>query len=338
MKKIIKRILSLVLIVSVLFANISTAFAATLTINQITTKFSETSIIQGLAQLGMEVTPTVDTQANKIKFMYGDEEVIALDYTNEYLLLDRSDVIVTKDIADKSLVETFVIFGVFQSILELSGYTNKTISSEADLSDGYDTYGMKLVTEEYSFSGEDETGSWTSSGDYIKYLKLSLDTTKIDALMTAYGVDADSEDPNKEIILGLTPSLEATDITSSSVTLKPSIPYTNTDNDYEVFCYIYKSTEEDGEYEKVSDMAINCLGDVSYVDKNLSSNTTYFYKTVVMDGTNFSEPISVTTKKKEVVENPKTGINNPITLISLISLITCLSMFVISKKKAIKQI
>lgn len=75
MKKTIKSMLSLVLIVSVLFVNISTAFAATLTINQIATKFSETSIIQGLTQLGMEITSTVDTQTNIIKFMYGVEEV-----------------------------------------------------------------------------------------------------------------------------------------------------------------------------------------------------------------------------------------------------------------------
>ena len=183
-------------------------------------------------------------------------------------------------------------------------------------------------------------------GDYLKYFKMSFDTDKIKALIEKYGVDSEESDPNKEIVSNLIPTLEVKDVTANSVTLYPHVSYINTDSNYKVYCYIYRSESEDGEYQKVSDVAVNCLDGVGLTDENLKSNTTYYYKVLVDGGTKYSDVLKVTTlgnvsaskesdtKDGESLENPKTGV-----LISVVSVLIIMIGSIVSlvyaKKKSV---
>lgn len=244
----------------------------------------------------------------------------------------------------------FYLVGIIDSILNLSGYEDKTISNDEsiDLTNTYDTYGIQMEVEHYDFSENDTTGI---SGDYLRYFKMSFDTDKIDALIAKYGVDASSQDPNKEVIQNLKPFLEADNITENSVTLYPSIPYINTDPNYKVYCYVYRSTTENGTYEKISDAAVNCLDEVGIVDDNLKSNTTYYYKTAVVDGSKFSDILEITTESTassikntnisgvdESVENPQTGAFLPVVTLSVIMIGSIIALVYTRKKSILKKI
>ena len=283
-------------------------------------------------------------------FVYGDDYI---EYNN------RSTVITEENLID-NISTVFGIQGVMESVFVLSGHENKTLSDKVTYTDTYDTYGIQLETESYNFSGTYENGgSYSKTGNYIKYFKISLDTEKINALITKYGVDVEEQDPNKEIIANLTPTLEATNITENSVTIHPKINYFNTDPDYIVYCFVYRSDSENGTYEKISDLSINCLDSVGIVDEGLKSNTTYYYKTIVDGGNKYSEPIAVTTKESStitnndtnnnnnsntnnnnnnssnnqfnVIENPKTGFTFP-TITILLTLIGSISIILYTKK------
>lgn len=348
-----KKVLSFLLVGSIFFSTISNVYAKTLTINEVANGFKNSTIIDGLNQLGGNITSSVDT-TNKTLDVYSEsEKVFSFKYTDDYIEYDNRSAIVSKETAEKDVLTMFMLYGVFDSIFKLSGYEDKTLSEDGIYTDTYDTYGIQLITESYSYSGtDDDGGTWSMSGEFIKYFKMSFDTDKIDALMTKYGVDASTQDPNKEIILGLTPTLEAKEITENSITLYPHIAYTNTDPDYKVFCYVYRSTSENGTYEKISDMAVNCLDEVGVVDEKLSSNTTYYYKAVVMDGTKYSEPLKVTTKeatipaptntnntnKDDVVENPKTGVTLPVATLGIMMIGSIIALIVARKKSVFKQI
>ena len=347
-----KKVFVFLLVGSMFFSSISNIYAKTITINEVANGFNNSTIIAGLNQFGGNITSSVDTTNGKLDVYDGTDKVFSLNYTYDYIEYDNRSATVTKENAEKDVSTMFVLYGIMESIFKLSGYDDKTLSKDATYTDTYDTYGIQLLTEPYSYSGtDDDGGSWSMSGEFIKYFKMSFDTDKIDALMTKYGVDASTQDPNKEIIMGLTPTLEVQDITENSVTLYPHIAYTNTDSDYTVYCYIYRSISENGTYEKISDMATNCLDSVGIVDDELSSNSTYWYKTIVMDGTKYSEPLKVTTKsvsttdtstnnikKDDVTENPQTGVFVPIIPIGLLIIGGIATLVIFRKKSVFKQI
>jgi len=362
-----KKVFGLILVGIIFFSTITNVYASTLTIDNVSKQFDKSTIIQGLAQLGSTFTSKVNT-TDKTLDIYGEgEKIFSFTYGDDYIEYNNRSAVVTQENCTDDIATAFWLQGIMESVFVLSGHENKTLSEDGTYTNTYDTYGIQLETESYNFSGEDEDGgSWSMSGEYIKYFKISLDTEKIDALITKYGVDAEEQDPNKEVINSLTPSLRADNITENSVTLYPSIPYTNTDPDYTVNCYIYRSNSENGTYEKISDWAVNCLDSVGIVDEGLKSNTTYYYKTIVDGGTIYSNPLEVTTKgsstvtdnntnnnnnnsnnntnnnnnnyQDDVVENPKTGVTFPIITITLVMIGSIAIMLYAKKKSFFKQI
>ena len=137
--------------------------------------------------------------------------------------------------------------------------------------------------------------------------------------------------------------------------LYSNINYISTDPDYKVFCNVYRSTEENGTYEKISNIAsVNCMDNVGMVDENLKSNTTYYYKAIVaLEGaTKYSDIIKVTTKKASTtisqtpvqsnnssnktneIENPKTGTFFPLLIVTFMTVIS-FSIFRYSRKKSL---
>lgn len=351
-----KKVLVLFLVGITFFSTISNVYASILTIEKVSNQFDKSTIVQAFVELGSTVTSKVNTIGNTLDIYGDDEKVFSFTYGDDYIEYNNRSAVVTQENCTDDILTSFWLFGIMESVFVLSGYENKTLSEEAVYIDTYDTYGIQLETESYNFSGTDEDGgSWSMSGDYFKYFKISLDTEKIDALITKYGVDVDEQDPNKEVINSLTPNLEAKNITENSITLYPSIPYTSTDADYDVNCYIYRSDSENGTYEKISDWAVNCLDSVGIVDEGLKSNTTYYYKTIVDGGTIYSSPLEVTTKgssniidnntndnnngnniQDDVEYNPNTGVAFPIIIVILV-LIGSMVVMLYSKKKVLKN-
>lgn len=107
-----------------------------------------------------------------------------------------------------------------------------------------------------------------------------------------------------EEIAKLVPTIEATEITENSISVKATVEHDIEGLD-EVMCAIYRADTENGDYKNITmDGYVNCSGALSFVDKDLNSNTTYYYKAIVEGGTNYSEVISVTTKDgKENTDN-----------------------------------
>lgn len=330
-----KNIITILLVGIIFFSSISSVYAQTLTIQEVDNKFKELFV----NELGSELSTTIDETNKKLEIKSGNDVLVTLKYDTDYIEYDNRNSQPTQENATDNMIDLLCIGGIIEAVLELSGYENKTIK-EADYSNTFDTYGFELDYEEYEFKGEEDGSSWSISGDYIKYLKLSLDTEKIKALMNTYGTDASTTDPNKDIINSLTPSLRADDITDNSITLYPQIPFTSTNSDYAVFCDIYRSDSENGNYEKISDAAVNCLDSVGLVDNNLKSNTTYYYKTVVTDGTKYSNVLAVTTKdaSSDGIDNPQTGafFNTIIAIIIMLSSIW--TILYVKKKSLFKKV
>ncbi len=321
----LRKSLGVVMIGMMFFLFIDDVHAKILSIDEVNTSF-RTEFIDAVNQLGGNLSSKLDT-TNKVLDIYAeDDKLISLKYTDDYIEYDNQNAIVSKDTVESDLWTMICISGLLRSIFNLSGYENKTISSDQniDLENTYDTYGIQIKTEHYQYNGEDDDSTWSLEGDYLKYFKMSFDTDKIKALIEKYGVDSEENDSNKEIISSLIPTLEAKDITENSVILYPHISLINSNSNDKVYCYIYRSESEDGEYQKISDVAVNCLDDIGFTDENLKSNTTYYYKTLIDGGSKFSDILKVTTlgresiskANKETLENPKTG-----TIISIVSVV-----------------
>lgn len=301
-----KKSLSVFFIGIMFFWGILNVNASTLTINDVSAQFEKTNTIKELSKLDLIVTSKVNTPDKTLDIYGNGEKIFSFTYGDDYIEYDNRSMTVTAENYMDGIKTFFWIQGVMESVFELSGNANKIIKEEEAYTKSYDTYGIQLETEDFSFSHQDEDGSSSSiSGSAIKYFKISLDTEKISALIDKYGVDADKVDVNKEVIKSLKPTLEVSNITENSVDLFPKVNYKSTDTDYTVTCYIYRSDSENGTYKKISDNAINCLGSIGITDKDLKSNTTYYYKAIVDGGTIYSDPVEVVTKdsKSDVIKS-----------------------------------
>lgn len=307
MKRILKNLFILSLVVTIFLLNTIRAYASMLSINDVSKQFEKTQVVQILLELDNEATITskVNNEEKKLDIYFSNEKTFSFTFTDSYIEYDNRSTVVTKDNYSDGFFNAFCMQAVIESVLTLSGYEGKELSEDTTLND-YDTYGIQLETEKYNFSGEDDSGKWSVSGDYLKYFKISLDTSKIDTLVAKYGVD---NNQNNEVITNFVPELEAKDITENSITIYPKVNYNGTSD---VLCYVYRSDSKNGTYEKLSDFAVNCLDSVGVIDEGLESNTTYYYKAIIDGGTKYSDILSVTTKSSstgtgDIVENPNTG-------------------------------
>ncbi len=336
----LKNIIGILLIGVIFFSSMSNVYAETLTIENVNNKFKEI-FIDEFNKLGSDLSSTINDSEKKLEVKSGSDVIATFNYTDSYIEYDNRSSSATQENVNKDIGVMLSMGGIVGAIFELSGYENMTLKDNEDYSNTFETYGIQVESESYEYKGSEDGSSWSMSGDYIKYFKISLDTEKIKALMEKYGTDASTTDPNQEIINSLTPSLRAEDITENSVTLYPHIPFTSTDSDYAVFCNIYRSDSEDGTYEKISDAAVNCLDSVGLVDDNLKSNTTYYYKTVVVDGTKYSNVLTLTTKDASTsdgIDNPQTGAFFNIIIATIIMLSSIWILLYVRKKSLFKKI
>lgn len=341
MKKVIYLILSIVLLLPINKAN-----AKILSVEEVVSTFNETPEIQELISFGSKIEAKYN-DANKTIDIYAQTseslnlEIIAsfaYNSSDNYIELNKRSFVVTEDNLFEGFYDTIGIMGIIESIFIQSGYNN-LIVKESDYTKTYDTYGLQLEIEHYDNNGNDENGNWNISGDVIKYFKISLDTDKISKLAKDYGEVIEGQDQDEQSTLELI--LELNKVTNNTVYLHPKV--TNAINPgKEITCYVYRSLEKDGIYERVSESAINCLDpNAEFIDSNLKSNTTYYYKAIIIDENKYSNILEVKTgdpSMGDITTNPDTGLASPITLGITLSIGILLLTFILKNKKGVRKI
>lgn len=160
--------------------------AKMLTVDEVIEKYNSL-----MGELSTSIKAVKDEANKKINVSSDSGDIVSLNYGDDYIEYDNRSAVVTKELIQENLFNFDQMFaaGFVPSIFDLSGYGDKTLNDEIDFSNSFDEYGLQIVTEPYSFSESGENGELTMSGDYLKYLKASLDTEKIDKLIEEYGVD-----------------------------------------------------------------------------------------------------------------------------------------------------
>lgn len=225
-----KRSLVLLVIIFTFFLSTTGVYARILTIDEISDKLNNTILVE-YQKLGVNYKSLVNKTDKTLNFYNGIELVVSsINYTDEYILFEDNEPMIENSIF-KNWQDLFGIINALYAIFDLSGYPNKTITgNKEDYLNSYDEYGFEVRADNY----ESEAGS----SDYIRYFKISFDTEKISKLMEKYGVDIE-QDINQEIVMEITPTIEAKEITKNYVELYPHIEANEIDPDYGIYCYIY---------------------------------------------------------------------------------------------------
>ena len=336
-----KRCVSLILFVGVLFfMSISICSAKILSVSEVFeyTKNSESYLFikAFLKEFNQDIDITLDTQNQKIIINDGTKDIGAINYTENYFIYDNRNAIVNEE-SCKNDASTIVAMLVLNSIYELSGYkdvdiTDDIISDLVKEDSFYEKYGLQLLTQKCSY--KDSTGN-TVEGDYMLFYKQSLDTEKADAFFKDFKAKEEEKSEDEIKILEVVPSLKVVEISNDKIKLKPSVSYTPIDPNFSAMCSIYRADSEDGTYEDVMGITVDCLSDIEITDEELQSNHTYYYKVKLTNG-KYSDTLKVTTKSIDNtgIENPNTGFFAPVAG-TLLLIIMASIIFVFNRKRTI---
>lgn len=266
----------------------------------------------------------VDSTNHKINVMDGENVFISFDYTNEYIVFNDNTNLdtLTYEESEKNFSAFICIIYLYNSFAKLSGYNYNDIELPDGVDLDYETYGFEVDTEKIEVTKDGQR----ISGDFIKHFKFSLDTVTIEKLANDYGTTNNTSDVLK-------PTLSLIKTGKNSVTFNISMDNSDITKTYS--CYIYRSTELNGTYNKISEDTFNLSKSMDIMDTNLETNTTYYYKAVLKDGTEFSNILTAKTLEGgEIVVNPNTGIGQQLLLI-LVTLITSGVVYLLIKNKSI---
>lgn len=187
-----KKIRNLILTLMLMFVGIVGINAATLNIEDVSRKFDE--LIQEYDFLETTITSKVNTTDKHLDIYSDEEKIFSMIYGEDYIEYSNRSVEITKENCMDGVLDYIWIGNVINSVFELSGYTDKTLKEDVDYTNTYDIYGIQLESEKFDFSESDGNGNSSSmSGDFVRYVKISLDTEKIDALMARYGTDIEED-------------------------------------------------------------------------------------------------------------------------------------------------
>jgi len=295
-----KKICCFLFLLMAFFSCSFNVFADTISINDVASEFVNTRYIKAFNEFGADLSMRVDGENNLLNVISENEVGMSFNYTDQYIEFDNRDSEPNEENVSETFGHALSVVGLISSLFNLCGYTDYVIE-DFNFDVTYDEYGIVFESEHFEYSGVDEDGvTWESSGEYLKYFKISLDSEKISKFAEEYGVPIEDDEINTEFE-NLIPNIEASEITSNSVRIYLSVD--GYDSEEIPHCYIYRSTSEDGEFEKISNWHYSCIG-IGVGDDDLNSNTTYYYKAQVVGSDKFSEIISVTTLK-DVTVNPE---------------------------------
>ncbi len=315
-----KKFLTLFIGVVILFS--PSISAKILDVNEVTSNVAE-AYENGDAEI-KEYVFKVNNETKQIE-VYGDKELyLIINYGNDFISFDRENEKINLDDEKKIMIFQNVFYSFLFTIINMST-GEPYIDLDADFKETYDEYGLYIEKKQSIFNGE--------PNDYIIHGKISLDTDKITALEKKYrNVSYDTNNQGGKNYI--TPNIVIKSVTENSVSLIATYEKENTDYDrLEQYCDIYRSTTKDDEnkYVKINDKAIYCNEEI--IDKDLESNTKYYYKAIfASSGEEFGDIVEVITKKDEIgINNPQTGGKDIITII--IPLLISIGIIIYTKNR-----
>lgn len=340
-----KKILSLFLVGLSVFVITKNTSARIITINEVSEEFNQSSVVQLLNKLGGKIKSQVNENDHTLDIYKSDSVIFSAKYGDYYLEYNNRDTVINEENYGLQTTNLSLIYSLATSILKLSGHEDKTLTdlkNSIQKSDNYNIDEASVEIGDYNVNN--------SNGKYVKYFKVPLETEKIDAILNNLTSQSPEEDNS---IKDLVPYIEIKEITENSVSIYTSVSNNlRTIAQNNIMCFIYRSDNENGNFEKISNEAIDCTNPVEIMDNNLKSNTTYYYKAIIDGGENFSNVIKATTidnpvssvvpdeetpdnnlnsndnnttnqnqeKTEETFENPDTGSTLPIIIISTIAI------------------
>lgn len=276
----------------------------------------------------IDVEIKTDTSTFVIKA--GNEEFKSYPFTSEYIIFtDEREL--TKENAESQLTDMMMMASFLDGIINKSGFDSSRLKDfPENFNPDYETYGLVMSGEPYTFT--DEEG--TSSGTFIREFKISFDTEKIRALVDRVGLEEESN------LDELIPVITVKEKDKTSVSLNVYVD----DGGKQHFCYLQRATEENGEYENVFDLGFDCTvdRDLMVVDDELETNKTYYYRAIVVGGTKYSNVIPVfvgeqkPAPKPDKIVNPNTGVANIVIPLVIICLFGIGSLVLMYKNKGMK--
>ena len=141
-------------------------------------------------------------QIKKIDFYVANEKRLSFNYNNEYIEYDNQDISIS-DLTEDEMANSFIAFIIandfLDTVLKLSGYENYKVFEQLDLIKDFETYGIKCLSDNYVNMGNEDGSSWEVKITVMTYFKISLDTSKIDTLVSKYGVIDDSRSEERRV-------------------------------------------------------------------------------------------------------------------------------------------
>ena len=212
------KIITIMLALVIFFSSLTNVSAKTLTIEEIDVQFKK--IFKD--SFGVNMTTEIDKVNHKYLITGNEEienasaEIVPVTFTigDEYIEFSDNSNISNLVNDPQKMMEAFgnelIVFAILQGAIEASGYTDKTVAVTEDgaeefmnifsSEDAYSTYGLFISTQHYEYHQEENGSSTNVSLEYLRHFKLSLDTTKIDALIAKYGVDKPKDSFEGELI------------------------------------------------------------------------------------------------------------------------------------------
>ena len=190
MSMFLKKSVIIVFVILCVFISTLDVYAKVLTVDDLTQSFSKSSIIEAVQQITNDnYSLKIDSENNILELYQNEEKVLSVDYNSEFIEYVTKDNEVTQDNLDNNFNDAIWMMAILETVFIASGYEDKFIESDSEFENTYELYGIEMETEDYNFSGKDENSEWSTKGTYLKRLKISLDTDKIDRLISTYGTD-----------------------------------------------------------------------------------------------------------------------------------------------------
>lgn len=241
---------------------------------------------------------------NKTLDFYSDGDAIfSVQYTDDYLLYDDPVTSVTQDNVGMAMISAMYFPEIIKSMMAMSGVTVDSLKEEIITCTDYDKYGLTIKSLKYHFSDSEKGSSVSIGGEYINYLKLTLDSDKLVTLANTYGVIVDYS-KYKDLV---TTSFVKIDTfgDKKQVNYKFTLDYTKTDEDDNPQCYMYRSDSLNGTFTKVQTLKTSCIdsNDGSYLfDDDISDGGVYYYKPQVVGSDKFGNIIKVDLSNNTVTD------------------------------------
>lgn len=304
-----KKILIMLIALTISLVGISTANAQVLTAKDIVDLYKDSS----LYTFYRAVYGDLKSNENTLELHINSVKVAEVDLSRRYIEYDKTQdneyILNMAEIIDGLIDEALGYIDKTKFLFDTSTSTNYAIYEFLGDNSNFDVSNLS-DEQKYQLYGYIWTNCETVDNNYsCDYLKISLDTDKRDLYYEKSAIIGDSISSVARTMLLLTPTITIQDLESTSLTVYPKAVSVNLRPE-ENNCFVYRSTNRDSGYIRINNTRVNCNGEEGVVDSSLEDGKTYYYKTRLTYTNQYSEPIEVTTPKKQnsnTVTTPEEG-------------------------------